>query len=110
MVRVLWYFIVNGSFLSSLIYGIFFEVQWAENVAVFIVVVLTIFALLAMFNMVVVAESLNKNKPLIPERFDVAFDVICTLIMAAAGWFCLAGCYVFHMVVLATVRSKAKKL
>jgi len=110
MLKILRYILINGIFLFCLIYAIIYGAIWAENIAKFYVVVITVLVTFCLFSLDIAAKSFNRGKQSIPVWIDVMFDIVCTFIMVAAGWFILAGLYVFHMICLATIRNRAEEL
>lgn len=109
MKQTLRYILFNGAFLWLLVHGGFNHAVWAENIISALVVIMACLSILFMFAFDTAVKSCKKNPVSVPQWVDMSFDLICAGIMAALGWFWLFGMYVFHMMIMRTIRCEAEK-
>lgn len=107
------YILINGIFGVSVWYGYVEGVQFAENVAIFGIIALTIISILVLS--LVLAIRLVMNTPSftvesaksfvdkhkvspIPKWIDVLYDMCILVVLSGTGHLWLAGFYLSHMI------------
>jgi xanthine/uracil permease len=108
------YIFINAFFLACIIGAIFYNIQWAKNIAIFYAVVCGVLASIIFIFILMsppgTIKSLKESKIPVPVWFDMTYDIICITIMASAGWFFISGFYFFHTIALAATRNRIKEL
>ena len=109
--RTILYFLINSGFLCCLIFGIYYDIEPARNVAVFFVVVAFVAPISsAIFSKEELLKQLKARPLPVPVWLDMLFDITCVLIMVSNAWFTLGSFYFVHMFLIKELREQAKKI
>jgi len=110
MLKTLRYFLINGVVVASIYLGMYNGDEGALNIALFLLWFTAISSLVLMSDTVIdeIADKITENS--VPAWFDISLDTGVSLSLIYAGYFWLAGFYIFHMVLLLNARDKANKL
>ena len=92
MVKILKWIILHALMMACLCWGMFRDVEWAQNIVVFMVW-LNLFVVLLVLSIKDCRAKVRKERGNIPKWAHIAYDVVFIVILAAFGWFVAAAAY-----------------
>ena len=96
--RLLRYLVMHSIFLIILVMGALYDVKWCENFVTFFTIVVFILLIIVFLCKDMITEKEIEKGFAAPLWVGVTFDLISISIMAAVGWFWLAGLCLIHMI------------
>jgi hypothetical protein len=105
------WFLINGAFLAVLIAGTVYQIQYAQNLAIFLVWFLSITSLVILIPSVV--EQHWKTQGIInsvPRWLDHSFDFLVICILAATGFTFSAVAYSVHLMCVVSFKNQVQQL
>lgn len=106
--KILRWVFLNGCVLGSFIAGQFFGIEWAMNIALFMLwltaIIGSIFVFVPKGTMNEVMKSSKISFP-VPFWADVTYDAVMLLLIASQGMFVLGVFYFLHIIGLKNVRD-----
>ena len=106
--------ITNIGLLSLFVYGEYFKVEWASNIAIPILWVVSILSIITVvFKDEIIKKMLDENPEYafsVSKNIDNSYDVVFTLIILGFGYTTLGIFYLLHIGFLNTFRDRLEEL
>jgi hypothetical protein len=93
--RLINWILVNGFFLLALVSGVFYNVEAAETLAIFMAWITVIFSFFLKSEHA--QEEMVKQGRSVPKYVDMVFDIIIVGILIYGGWWITSLMYLIHI-------------